>query len=457
MKKITLVLLLIILILIIGCATQIEKQIEKENTFEKTIEKTVQENIEPNIPEKRCGDCQLECSGGVRTACVDGKCKCYYDENNNNNINQPNLNQNPINSFETLPSCGERMDFLSVSPLKYGDFTGISPLGNLNPSGHTFPTDHIYLWLKRVDEKNWETGTANVPLYMPGEAWINEITAVEHLSDHPPFTDYDFSFSPCKELSFRLGHITSLSEELLAKSKEGSNCDKEYLTGGKRFRTCKARNINIKVNAGQLVGTVGGNPDQNALDIWATDMRAERLEFANSKRWQSNSAIFFTTCPLDYFISTGKAQLYSLLKGWDNNKRTIEPICGTIEQDIKGTVQGVWFLEGTENTYPEDPHLALVLDNGNPIINVFSVGTSIPGLQSKTYPFNPTSVGDVNSAFSKVKPGKVYCYEQTDSKTGWGFTLFLELLDENTLKIEKQTSSRCTRPFRFVSGVLFER
>ncbi|MEK6916943.1 MAG: hypothetical protein AABW92_04310 [Nanoarchaeota archaeon] len=420
----------------------------------------------PSIGEAACIYCQSKCSGAGGTSCIDGKCECYYEEKDNNSEsyqgnnsknnlenNQSNLNKEPMSVFEIMPSCGERMDYLSISPLKYGDFTGITPLGNLNPSGHTFPTDHIYLWLKRVDEKNWGAGTANVPLYMPGEAWINEITAVEHLSDNPPFTDYDFSFSPCKELSFRLGHITSLSEELIAKSKEGSNCDKEYTTGGKRFRVCKARNINIKVNAGQIVGTAGGNPDQNALDIWATDMRAERVEFANSKRWQSNSAISFTTCPLDYFISTEKTKLYSLLKGWDNNKRTIEPLCGTIEQDIKGTAQGVWFLEGTENTYPEDPHLALVLDNGNPIINVFSVGTSIPNLGTNKYLFSPESTGEVNIAFSKVKPGTVYCYEQAD----WNFVIVLELLDEETLKIEKQTNSKCREPFRFTSGVLFER
>lgn len=78
---------------------------------------------------------------------------------------------------------------------------------------------------------------------------------------------------------------------------------------------------------------------------------------------------------------------------------------------------------------------------------------SIPGMENNKYPFIPESKEDVNVAFSKVKLGTIYCYEQAD----WDFVIVLELLNETTLKIEKQTSSKCSKPFKFISGVVFER
>ncbi|MBS3123857.1 hypothetical protein J4437_04450 [Candidatus Woesearchaeota archaeon] len=117
----------------------------------------------------------------------------------------------------------------------------------------------------------------------------------------------------------------------------------------------------------------------------------------------------------------------------------------------------MWFIKNTENTYPDDPHLALVLDNFDPRVNVFSVGRSITSLDSKTYSFNPSSEGEVNAAFAQVKPGVVYCYEHNDNSPVWGFTMILELLDEETLKIERQSGSECNAPFKFNSGTVFER
>src|SRR3989338_1048074 len=317
MKKILFTVLICVLIFIIlsvmGCTNLIpETEFVEEYMPSATIPKAVDS-------KNSCLDCNVECPGADRTTCVDGDiCKCYYrdvseennydDEGNNNNKNKANnysnFNKEPILFTKTLPSCEDRMDFLSIPPLKYSDFQTITPLGNLNPSGHTFPTDHIYLALNRVDTNNWDTGTVNVPLYMPGNAWITQITASKHLSNNPPFTDYDLTFYSCKELSFRFGHITSLSDKLLEQLNEENNCDKEYETGGSRFQRCSSDNLNLKESAGEKIETVGGNPNQNAFDIWATDLRTEELQFANSERWSDE--VKHNVCPLDYFIEAEK-------------------------------------------------------------------------------------------------------------------------------------------------------
>ena len=53
--------------------------------------------------------------------------------------------------------------------------------------------------------------------------------------------------------------------------------------------------------------------------------------------------------------------------------------CGRVMQDVPGTAQGCWFVEGTTSTYPEDPHLALVWSNHDPLECVVSCGTSVAG------------------------------------------------------------------------------
>lgn len=421
-----------------------------------------------NLSKNPCQDCRIKCPGADRTACVDdNKCECYYNEkennsesyqgnnsenksyNNNQENNQSHFNKEPMSIFEIMPSCEERMDFFDVSPVKFEEYMSIIPLGNLNPPRHVFPTDHIYVLLKKSYE-NKKLGT-EVPLYIPGDVWITDIGVQEEesSSENTPLEEYDIVFYPCKELSFRLAGIVSLSGEILSKFNSNKKCEEIKAGAGNiNYRYCTAKDLNIKVNSGQEIGATWG------FDLFATDSRITELKSANPDRWYNYSRnLKYTVCPLDYFIEPEKTKLYSLLGGWDNIKRTIEPLCGTVEQDIKGTAQGNWFVKGIIKTMPEFPHLALALDNGNPGINVFSVGTSIPNLDSKRYLFSPKSEGEINIAFSKVKPGAIYCYEQAE----WDFTIVLELLNETTLKIEKQPGNKCDEPFKLNSGVLFER
>ena len=38
--------------------------------------------------------------------------------------------------------------YFSVFPVAEADYTHIVPLGNLNPTGHTLPTDHFYIYIR---------------------------------------------------------------------------------------------------------------------------------------------------------------------------------------------------------------------------------------------------------------------------------------------------------------------
>ena len=275
-------------------------------------------------------------------------------------------------------SCGDRKEFFSVSPVSYEDFSDLAPLGTVSPPSHTFPTDHMYFFIKNENINDPESIPNKVPVYAPGDMTITKIGSQERYEGGDLLSsDYNMDFVPCKEVSGYFIHLSSISDKLKEEFDEQQKMCNEYSTGGYNYKNCEA-GVEIKVKAGEQIGTAGGMKDQAALDLGMIDFRADPLTYANQKRWQGKSVS--TVCPLDYFSSPAKEELFAKV-GDNREKRTIEPICGQIDQDIAGTAQGVWFKNGTPqdpmSTHPEDPHLALVHDNVDYGQPVFSIGNSL--------------------------------------------------------------------------------
>lgn len=355
---------------------------------------------------------------------------------------------------ESLPSCNEKKELFTVSPVSFEDLNVVIPLGSLNPSSHVFPTDHIYMNVKRDEILDMPKSAMVVS---PGEIYIIQISSYEHISANSSFTDYDLEFYPCKEIYAKFGHVTSISKKLQEKFDQSYGECNSYSTGATYVKRCNKR-VNVKLEAGDEIGTTGGFKGAAAgLDFWLADYRKEKINYANPSRWGKIS--FYITCPIDYFIPDIRNKMYLLL----NRARSIEPICGTIEQDIAGTAQGVWFVKGTTNIYPEDLHLALAHDNIRPLNEVFSVGMSLLdyGLSSGTYHFSPKHSGMVNRDFKEVLPdGTIYCYDSLSGKFGDQISkrIILQLTSPTTLKIQGQAMSSCdTEPWSFEKGAEFER
>lgn len=335
-----------------------------------------------------------------------------------------------------LPSCGNKYEFFTVSHIPLSNLSNIVPLGNLNPSGHTFPTNHVYFHLKGFQDHSTSSSASVVA---PGDIWIIQIGSSEYTMNGQRITDYKMDFSVCEEVKGYFIHLTSLSERLMQNFGQPSNC-KEYETGGIHYKNCEKDFFSspILLKAGEPLGTVGGSSD-----FGLADLRTPELTYANKNRWYDQP--LHRVCPLDYFISDVKSKLYFLL-GDGSTRRTVEPLCGEVDQDVEGTAQGVWFVKRTKETYPEDPHIALVHDNVNPLRGVFSVGTSVPNLQAGTYYFNPKSSGSVDRDFKDVKSdGNVYCYEPRDrfSDGRLSFVILIQLKNPTSLVIEKQDLSNC--------------
>ena len=358
-----------------------------------------------------------------------------------------------------LAGCSATATPFTSSPVeidgtgKMTGFTNIVPLGNFNPAGgHVFPTQHNYYYLKTDGSGN----TVTAKVYAPGDIWITEI--IQQTITYPgPITDinYTLKFSPCGDLYGYFNHLVDLNPEILSLFNavtldHATDCS-THSTGGITSEECSVSTKHL-ITAGTEIATIGGTNRQFAFDFGLKDARITPLVFAKASHFSANPTgndIFHTVCPLDYFTAPLKSQLEGFL-GNGTITRTGSPVCGTIEQDVIGTAQGLWFKPGA-NTYPEDPHLTLAHDNIEPSLGVFSVGNSTSDgvLTAADYLFTPTSTpaSFINVDFSQVTPGNIYCYENLlDSfRSPVASTIILlNMPDTDTLQIEGISAANCS-------------
>jgi hypothetical protein len=345
-----------------------------------------------------------------------------------------------------IPSC-RRVDVLTHSPLAMDSFSTILPLGNLNPPSHIFPTDHSYFMLKL--DSNPPFLPKVTPIFAPATGYITSIQVETNLETG--IQDIGLLFQPCQEFVVEFGHVTGLSESVkraMAKIVDQApdrHCSQYTSPSGQRIQNCSAQ-MRMRVRAGEQIGFAGGSPRSLGLDLGARDYRKPPAEvnyrFGNGVD-RLNSP--YVVCPTDGYALTSpvRAQLESRL-GSGQTLRTVEPKCGTIFQDIKGRAQGDWFYSlapgerGTE--------LALVHDNVDPTLGVFSIGRSIPSLPSGLYFYRPSFSGVVNLDFSLAgADGKTYCYDvfQYPGNPFQGAVL-IQMETETQLRIEGFYGQSCS-------------
>ncbi len=322
--------------------------------------------------------------------------------------------------------------FLTVSPIDISQIYEFTPLGNLNPTGHVFPSDHMYFYTRAAGAGLRES----VPLRFPGNGVVANVMVQKFLAP-VPHNDYTVSFFPCADLRVYFAHVTELLPDFA--SKVGSmdvSCNAPYTTGGITVQQCY-KEVSIEVAAGDTFALSRGG------DFGAYDRRTTPLAFINSSRIGGSGEFgqLHTVCPLDYFEAGVRDGLRALLGRFGQTMhRTIEPVCGEIMQDKPNTAQGRWFFD---NSPMEDAHLALVHDNVDPSRAVFSVGTSVPGLASGTYDFVPGApAGDhLNVDFGSVtSDGSTYCYQTAFPKVR---RVLVQLVSATRLRIEGSSATSC--------------
>ena len=169
----------------------------------------------------------------------------------------------------SLASCPQGTALLTVSPIALPDIGGWVPLGAINPPGHTFPTDHQYLYLATFTTPSLQRP---VDLVAPGNVTITRARRTTYSYDG--HTDYSLSFSPCAEVAGEFGHVASIVPSLLSRlGAFDQGCEVYSPNPGLTVSTCYTRSIAIEVSAGEALGTVGGAPNPASLDLSFWDRR----------------------------------------------------------------------------------------------------------------------------------------------------------------------------------------
>ncbi len=334
---------------------------------------------------------------------------------------------------DSVPACTSGETF-SVSPMDSSNFTQITPLGNTDAPGHTFPTVHTYIGL--TDNE------VAAPVYAPGNITISEVTSLTVLSTNK--TDYVINFYPCKDIRGYFDHVTTLTDSLLNVVGEFSECN-NYSIGDENYRSC-TKSVSISVTAGTLLGYAGGptTTGSAALDFGLRDFRTVPAYYVNPERLV-NGNMTHVVCPYDYYEDgSAKDLLFTKLRV----ARTEEPVCGKVDHDIKNTAQGLWYLVDSESSNSEVNHIALVPSNFDPNYGVLSVGNSAVGTNEYHFVFQDT--GKVKAKFSSISAnGNKYCFDslRTRASESSGSAidgyLFLTMPTANTLTLERKSSGSC--------------
>ena len=316
-----------------------------------------------------------------------------------------------------LPGCSAAT-LLTVTPMALGDIREISPLGNLNPSGHVFPTDHIYFYANYP-------GPA-VTVVSPGTIRVTQALLQKRTGVGPEFDDYGLDFYPCTGQHFYFAHLASIAPGLATQlGALDASCNAPYMTGGYTFTQCR-KSVSVDLAAGDTIGTAGG-PTEGALDLGLIDGDSAALAFVDPGR--VNSTTLHAGCPIDQFTADVRDSLRLRLQV-NGTPRTIAPVCGTVMQDVANSAQGRWYFDATTQ---EDHHLALVHENWDPTIGAFSIGTEVPGTGPTVFMFTPSTTNRTNRDFNLVTAdGNIYCYQLTN----FSGHVFTQLVSGTQLKIE---------------------
>jgi hypothetical protein len=349
----------------------------------------------------------------------------------------------------------------------------LTPLGNINPPGHTSPVDHIYF------STNY---AGKIPLLAPTDASITHLTEILKADGSGKYnpTGYVVRYVVCDGLVLDFASYTSLikplQDELASKKPDCTyGIVKPGHTGG--FEGQCYYNVKYKVKSGEKIGWVQAIKRGQSLDlpfeIWAANYNKParsdvNWDFYNDDRYAHSM------CTFDLYSGDLKKQFYAKFGQMVNSDpkkkdpkdsgpvifkpRTIEPICGQVNQNIVGTIQGMWYAGTSDQRDLEfqGKGLAFLHNNFDPTIGEVSIGGTITD-RAGVLEFEPTRSGTINREPSQVKAdGKVYCYDAVLNDWKLGGKVLVQLIDEIQLKVEHQLEN-CTGQESFLNSSTYRR
>jgi len=369
---------------------------------------------------------------------------------------------NPLSSYPKCP--GNLSGILTDQLIELKNITSITPLGNISPPGHTSPADHNY-FTADTDEK--------IPVYAPADGWINNmvvILAKDEKSGKYVDRRITLNIEICKGLTLTFANLTEASSVLKDNwPKNDNGCKYDIVKDGHDYTEGQCYfHSNIKVKAGDLLGYTQNENKKDgtkgfAFEIWAANYNKTPpsnidWSFYDDERYAH------IMCTFDLYSGSLKQQFYDKLGGVDQKNKTnlsfkprkIEPICGTVNQNTVGTIQGMWFGQDwksrSDKTFVDNIRQFSFLHwNIDPsYAEIGNAGEITNGQPNQLY-FIAKHSGTIDREPSEVKAdGNIYCYNFLGGK------VLAQLLDERHLKLEYQLDS-CGTSENFTKFYLYER
>lgn len=251
-------------------------------------------------------------------------------------------------------------------PLNLDDIGTIIPMGNMQ-SGHTTPSDHLYLM---------PNGATN---QLRGNNQLYDVIAVAdgfvvmlQWRPNPPGgqAKYDPTvFDRAVDLKVFVEHsasVWSYVDHLV----EVDASIMQQVPGG--VQPGQPVHVRIPVKAGQVIGKVGNQ----TFDFALIDTSTMRTGFVKPEQFaRRDPQKLHLVDPFDYIDEPLRGQLLA------KNSRKVPPFGGRVDYDIDGKLVGNWYEEGTGGYAGLNRridywvgHLSIVYHHLDPTIIVFSIG-----------------------------------------------------------------------------------
>jgi len=281
----------------------------------------------------------------------------------------------------------------TASPIDPAFVEFIAPLGNLNPPGHTLPTDHIYFYYRLLNP----SAPARV-VSAPADGTIQTVIT----GNNGEVKLLVVAASPC---TYYLDHIIP---------------DAGIGQG-------------VAVRGGQRIGMTNASGASFGIDLGVFS-EAVMVPFANPSRYSSES--LHGDSPIKYFTEPLRSQLYALVRRSSGDRD------GTFNYDMPGRLIGNWFAESVPVSSSQLPenwplHLAFAYDNFDPSVMRISSGGALGFVGTPTFAAGPPNPADVSVANGKV----VYRLVNAGSPSPFG-VLIVQMTAADRIRSEYQTGDR---------------
>lgn len=359
------------------------------------------------------------------------------------------LSKKITDNFKTYPPCPKNLSGVLTAPLmdpKY--ISALTPLGNINPPGHTSPVDHIY----------FATDFAGrIPLLAPADAWITNLTAILQADSKGNYLPigYVVRYVVCDGLVLDFASYTELIKPLRDEiAQQKPDCKygivKPGHTGGPQGQCYY--DIRYKVKSGQEIGWVQAVKREQSLDlpfeIWAANYNKPARSDVNWN-YYDDDRYAHSMCTFDLYAGELKKAYDSkfggmVVRGDDSQKhlvfvqRTVPPVCGQVNQDVVGSIQGMWYGGDSSEKDLEfqGKGLAFLHNNIDPTQGEISIGGHITD-QAGVIMFKPTHSGNIDREPSEVtSDGKVYCYNASQGGSSIQGRVLVQLVDKHHMRAE---------------------